>query len=75
MYAIVHLHFLNMLMLYSQTKGVKRKYILYISGSVAYRQYIHECSSPWNPNWLTAVSQFPASSPPMDFISAAALRC
>ena len=27
-------------MLYSQTKGVKQKYILCISGLVAYRQYI-----------------------------------
>ena len=36
----------SIVVLYSQTKGVKRKYILCISGSVAYRQYIHECSSP-----------------------------
>ena len=35
----------QMVMLYSQTKGVKHKYILYISGLVAYRQYIHERSS------------------------------
>ena len=53
-------------MLYSLTKGVKQKYILYISGSVAYRQYIHKCSSPWNPDWLTAVSQFSALSAPPD---------
>ena len=31
-----------------------------------YRQHIHECSSPWNPNWPTAVSQLPADgSPPL----------
>ena len=33
------------MVLYSQTKGVERKYILYISGSVACIQYIHKCSS------------------------------
>ena len=53
-------------LLYSQTKGVKQKYILCILGSVAYRQYIHECSSPWNPDWLTAVSQYSALSAPPD---------
>ena len=36
-------------MLYSQTKGVKQKYILCISGLVAYRQYIHNCSNPVDP--------------------------
>ena len=36
----------KMILLYSQTKGVKQKYILYISESVAYRQYIHKRSSP-----------------------------
>ena len=36
-------------MLYSATKGVKRKYILCISGLVAYRQYIHNSSSPVDP--------------------------
>ena len=41
------------IVLYSQTKGVKWKYILYVLGSVAYRQYIHTCSSLWNPNRLT----------------------
>ena len=35
-----------MIVLYSQTKGVKQKYILCISRSVAYRQYIHNSSSP-----------------------------
>ena len=54
------------LLLYSQTKGVKQKYILYISGSVVYRQYIHQCSSLWNPYWLTAVSQLSAPSAPPD---------
>ena len=29
------------ILLYSQTRGVKQQYILYISGSVAYGQYIH----------------------------------
>ena len=52
------------LMLYSQRKGVKQKYMLYISGSVASRQYIHKCCSLWNPNWLLAVSQSP---PPLSF--------
>ena len=33
-------------MLYSQTKGVKQKYILCILELVAYRQYIHKSSSP-----------------------------
>ena len=37
------------IMLYSQTKVVKQKYILCISGLVAYRQYIHNCSSPVDP--------------------------
>ena len=37
------------LMLYSQTKGVKQKYILCILGLVAYRQYIHNCSSRVDP--------------------------
>ena len=37
------------ILLYSQTKGVKQKYILCISGLVAYRQYIHNCSSPVDP--------------------------
>ena len=37
------------LMLYSQTKGVKQKYILCISGLVAYRQYIHNSSSLVDP--------------------------
>ena len=32
-------------MLYSQTKGVKQKYILCIPGLVVNRQYIHNCSS------------------------------
>ena len=58
-----------MILLYSQTKGVKQKYILCISGSVAYRQYIHECSSPWNPDWLMAVSQLSAHSAPLDLSS------
>ena len=34
------------IVLYSQTIGVKQKYILCISGLVAYRQYIRNCSSP-----------------------------
>ena len=34
------------LVLYSQPKGVKQKYILCISGLVAYRQYIHNCNGP-----------------------------
>ena len=38
-----------MILLYSQTKGVKQKYILCISGLVAYRQYIHNCSSLVDP--------------------------
>ena len=33
------------ILLYSQTKGVKQKYIRCISGLVVYRQYIHHCSS------------------------------
>ena len=41
------------LVLYSQTKGVKQKYILCISGLVAYRQYIHNCSSPEDSYWLS----------------------
>ena len=57
-------------MLYSQTKGVKQKYILCISGLVAYRQYIHNCSSLEDPYWLTAVSQL--SAPPLPW---ACLRC
>ena len=68
-------------LLYSQTKGVKQKYILCISGLVAYRQYIHNCSIPADPYWLTAVSQL--SAPPLSWaclcspglVSAAALRC
>ena len=36
-------------MLYSQTKGVKQKYILCISGLVVYRQYIHNSSSLVDP--------------------------
>ena len=38
------------LLLYSQTKGVKQKYILCISGLVVYRQYIHNCSSQVDPH-------------------------
>ena len=59
------------ILLYSQTKGLKQKFILCISGSVVYRQYIHKCSSPWNPYWLTAVSHPPDSSPSLYFY----LRC
>ena len=33
------------ILLYSQTKGVERKYIRCISGLVAYIQYIHNCGS------------------------------
>ena len=44
------------ILLYSQTKGVKLKYILYISGLVAYRQYIHDGSSLVDP-WLTHSSE------------------
>ena len=36
-------------MLYLQTKEVKQKYILCFSGLVAYRQYIHNSSSPVDP--------------------------
>ena len=59
-----------LILLYSQTKGVKQKYILCISGSVAYRQYIHKCNSPQDPYWLTAVSQL--SAPPLPWTC---LRC
>ena len=52
-------------MLYSPTKGVKQRYIPYISGLVAYRQYIHNCSSSVDPSWLTAVSQL--SAPPLSW--------
>ena len=62
-------------MLYSQTKGVEQKYILYITGSVAYRQYIHRCISPWNHNWLPAVSHSPLLSLPLDLASPATLCC
>ena len=55
---------LRRLVLYSQIKGVEQKYILYISGSVAYRQYIHQRSSPQSPYCLTAVSHFPPPLPP-----------
>ena len=41
--------FSEKVMLYSQTKGVKQKYILCISGLVAYRQYIHNSSSLVDP--------------------------
>ena len=59
---------ITVLLLYSQTKGVKQKYILYISGSVAYRQYIHKCSSPQDPYWLTAVSQLSAPQLPWTYL-------
>ena len=52
------------LLLYSPTKRVKQKYILYISGSLVCRQYIHKCSRLWSPNWLPAVSHSP---PPLSF--------
>ena len=55
----IHIPRYNFLLLYSQTKGVKQKYIRYISGSVAYRQYIHKCNSLLSPNWLPAVSHSP----------------
>ena len=37
------------IVLYSQTKGVKQKYILCISGLVADRQYIHNSSNLVDP--------------------------
>ena len=42
------------IVLYSQTKGVKQKYILCISGLVVYRQYIHSGSDPQIHNWLAS---------------------
>ena len=40
--------------LYSQTKGVKQKYILCISGLVAYRQYVHSGSDTQLHHWLAS---------------------
>ena len=72
-FLIKGLSFQLCIMLNSQTKGVKRKYLLCISVYVAYREFIHTCSSLWNPNRLTAVSHFPSSSPSPGLVSAAAL--
>ena len=49
-YLLLHcFRYIYSIVLYSQTKGVKQKYILCISGLVAYRQYIHNCSSLVDP--------------------------
>ena len=38
------------IVVFTQQKGVKQKYILCISGLVVYRQYIHNCSSQIDPH-------------------------
>ena len=69
------------LVLYSQTKGVKQKYILCISGLVVYRQYIHNCSSQVDPRLAHGGESTICSSAPLAWLplsrlaSAAALRC
>ena len=57
-----------MLMLYSQTKGVKQKYILCISGLVVYRQYIHHCSSQIDPHLAHGGESSIRSSAPLAWL-------
>ena len=59
----LHLCYNNVL-LYSQTKGVKQKYMRCISGLVVYRQYIHNCSSQVDLRLAHAVSQVSAPQLP-----------
>ena len=53
-----------MTLLYSQTKGVKHKYIQCISGLVVYRQYIHNRSCQVDSHLAhSSESSIPSSAP------------
>ena len=64
--SMLHTH--SILMLYSQTKGVKQKYILCISGLVVYRQYIHNCSSQVDPHLAHGGESSICSSAPLAWL-------
>ena len=60
-------------LLYSQTKGVKQKYILYISGLVVYRQYIYNCSSQVDPHLAHGGESSIRSSAPLAWLCSSGL--
>ena len=60
--------FQHNLMLYSQTKGVKQKYIPCISGLVVYRQYIHNCNRQVDPHLAHSSESSIRSSAPLAWL-------
>ena len=56
-------------LLYSQTKGVKQKYTLYISGLVVYIQYIYNCSSQVDSHLAPGGESSLCSSAPLAWLS------
>ena len=60
-------------LLYSQTKGVKHKYILCIKGLVVYRQYIHDSRSQIDPHLAHGGESNICSSAPLAWLHSPSL--